>query len=83
MFMPPSRALTGWTEIEPGAVQRPEEQPGLGVADGARAISAREPHWITDGSSKREEKVGAIGAPKFRPSRKSNFRAERRARRET
>lgn len=56
--------LTGWAEIEPGAIQKPEEQPGLDASGRwSENYLAREPRWITDGSSKARKKSSARSAP--------------------
>jgi len=57
-------ALTSWAEIEPGAVQKPEEQAaGSRCGQWGENYLAREPRRITDGSSKARKKSSARSAP--------------------
>lgn len=56
--------LIGWTEIKPGAVQEPEEQPGSRRDRWSENYLARESRRITDGSSRARKKSSGRSAPR-------------------
>lgn len=72
--MTPSWALTGWAEIEPGAVQKPEEQPGLDAAALGRELSRARITDDGDGSGRQmREKSRHDRRPKVSPVAEIEF----------